>query len=1352
MNNESKIITVKVTVVLIGLMSICEARSEVSSQMADYRHIDLSKVVNVSQAGKGIFTTEKSELEQFPLNDARKSAAQVLDMKSIQRVFVRDGISFEVKGRHTGLIVLQGGREGNLAAKYPQKVSIPVGISGVEIYFLGQVGYLGYPETEKGKEVAKYVIKYKDGVEEEIKLINGVNFAGFGGIHYLPQATLAQVLNEGRGKVRKLFYYRHNLKRGKEVKCVEFIDSGTEIAPLLAAVTIRVKEGLNVMRGLKPLAEPDKIDLGLSAVSLNGKWKYQVDTGHEGEEKGYYKVPFDDHNWNRMNIPSNWYIEGLNYHGVVWYRHPFTVPEDWKNKFVRIWFGGVDYFADVWVNGTYLGRHEGYSAPFSYALSKKVKLGTDNLLVVRVDSPLETCQWQRKTLVKGLLGEWDARPPNQEGNTGGIWRSVYLVATKDVTLENVFVVPEFDNDYNSAKVEFRVELRNHSPKRLSSEIHIETKGKNFVSQPITSAKKVTISPGVSQHRLEIDVENPKLWWTWDHGKQNLYLANIRVRTGSTISDKKDFTFGLRDIKRDEKLGFYLNGKRFFIRGSNYLSAQWLSTMNRADYERDIQMMKEANLNALLMCVYVDAPEFYRVCDEKGIFLWQDMPFQWGFSLSEEFRRRAVNVVREAIVLLRNHPSICVWCCMNECNLSSTETGNAIYSAIEDQDPTRPVILNSGEWDTHHYPDWGTGTYVSCEGEKAILPSETGGACTLVGWQSARKILPEDKIFPVTRENYFSGDFHAAGRGGAVNQGSGTLYKSFQDYAASSQGWGARDVKCAVEHFRRNKYNPTIGYFQFHFDHCWPMIKTWSIVDYYRKPKPAYFALQETSQPVLACVDVYGDRWAQAKPGHEERYYGGDKFGGDVWVINDLYQAYPGSKLTWQLRDPEAKLLKQDSLSLDIKPNSVRKIGVIEWEIPYEVKTGRCRLNVELTEATGSVLSTNSYAFWVKNPSVNIDRAMLLRKGGLFFLDLSYYGDTPYHHNPFSVKEDLAIYPRLKFETVKYGGIPFNVYPEYDKEVEGESSVITKDCLIPIDNIIASKVVLLVGGGNWPFEEGKRQIGNIELLYADGTKQEKELRSWEDVWDYISDPETVHKSKRVWGYVTGVAIDAEDVPLTGIRKSGNIAIFAVAIEGESSYAQDKNKGPEIKETTEVDKVYEPGRYKSFNEEIFDSLEETKKIVYESDFEGGSMWGEVEAGKGKPKAGKNGNTLFSLDACQGYSRLMKRGLSSEAFTLSSQVRVLEGRSYVNVLVSLARRGKGYLVRVGGHVSPMKWYRLKVVTSKGIMQLFLDDELIVERKEDKYSEVKAVGIEARGNGLDIDDIKLETENYHKQVRLEM
>ncbi len=195
------------------------------------------------------------------------------------------------------------------------------------------------------------------------------------------------------------------------------------------------------------------IDEARKVTSLNGSWRYRKDEKGTGVAGQFHQPSTDISGWRTMDIPANWYLTEVGaYHGVIWFARDFEVRDDPDGREHDLVFHGVDYTADVWLNGKHLGRHEGYFAPFALSTLGSLKRGA-NRLVVRVDSPYDDVEYREipkkpgtewpvsdeykerwpvgHTLVKGSLLNFYHRPGHrtrfgQDANTGGIWQDVEL--------------------------------------------------------------------------------------------------------------------------------------------------------------------------------------------------------------------------------------------------------------------------------------------------------------------------------------------------------------------------------------------------------------------------------------------------------------------------------------------------------------------------------------------------------------------------------------------------------------------------------------------------------------------------------------------------------------------------------------------------------------------------------------------------------------------------------------------------------------------------------------------------------------------------------------------------------------
>ena len=721
---------------------------------------------------------------------------------------------------------------------------------------------------------------------------------------------------------------------------------------------------------------------GASALSLDGDWKYLPFEGTTNLAEP--AVP--DADWPAMRLPSNWFLKGkkeypvaidlspvspgaivnpgvlaaagpergLDYSGTIWFRRHFPYTPGGGIAILR--FDMVDYFADVYMNGHLAGHHEGSFQPFEFDVSRWVVPG-DNVVAVKVGAPAQVIDWteeyaaswpRHQTQVKGIFGYHDTRPGGtsgrgQERGTGGILGNVTLRPSSGVDLVRAEVAP-MDVTEQGATIRIDYVLQNWTGAERTGTLTGDIAPKNFTSDRRDRfTQPVTLAPGETRVRVTRRIDQPALWWSWDYGKPNLYQLTTTLSGGPT--GEQHTTFGIRSIRHDEKWVWYLNGRRIFPRGSNYISTQWLSQADRAWYERDVDLMLKANLNSIRVHAHLERPEFYDLADERGLMLWQDFPLQWGYSDLPAFHAEATRQLADMVGLFFNHPSIIAWSMHNESphamewmkrkvqnqNLALDE---ALLAEAVKRDPTRVAHRDSGTGDGHPYPGW----YGGKVSDYSTLPGAPFlteyGAQALPIPETLKSMLPAEALWPIPAAAGDGWAFHNFQRDQTFNIAKVPLGKTLEDFIWLSQNHQAALLRFATEQYRRAKWSKVTGLYQFMFVDDWPSVP-WSVVDYYRRPKRGYTTLSESMQPTLPSIE-----YAIDNPGAPIT----------LWVVNDRFDAFPGARLKWTIGGQE------HSHTLDVPADGVIKASVIG--AGTAIAAGTDTLEVWLEDAAGRALGKN----------------------------------------------------------------------------------------------------------------------------------------------------------------------------------------------------------------------------------------------------------------------------------------------------------------------------------------------------------------------------------------------------------
>jgi beta-mannosidase len=669
-------------------------------------------------------------------------------------------------------------------------------------------------------------------------------------------------------------------------------------------------------------------------LSLDGEWQLawgEMGAGPTSEWRAV-KVPGSAHlQWlpaaQIYNREASW-VSSKEW----WYKRTFTVPAAFAGKRVRLEFEATDYFAEAFLNGHRLGRHEGYVDPYLYDITGLVKPGEEYELRVRVWTPVHYYWKHRPYTVKGSYGGVDQKP--DDITALGITRAVRLVAGSAQRIRDIAVVTRLQSD-GSALVEVQAEMDGEPADAQWS----------FTLAPQTfqgTAIRASVPASQRSVRVEILVKQPRLWWTWDLGKPELYTLETRLSDAAGVADARRFHVGIREIQRRGDQ-FFLNGKRVFLRGTNIYANLWLSEMDRTRYARDLDVIQKMNVNTIRIHCHFENPEFYDLADERGLLLWQDFLEAW-YPHDTEFSRHAAALYDNHIRLVRNHPSIAVWAPSDEEDLENYRDLSkhlaARASLLDPQD--RWVQRSTGRWgDAHLYHGWYGDSIWEYTKMNEPLVTELG-ATALPAKESLDRFLKDKWPIPKYAEDW---EYHRLQLPEARNAWGDLEKQTPEQLISKSQDYVSRLFQVALERVRRRKAEGAGGIFHFFAIDFWPSV-TMAAIDFYRVPTKVVDTVGRSFAPVAALFDYDRDEW---KTGEQVKV--------GLWAVNDTYRSYPGARVNWRIENTSA----QGSFARSIAEDSSAKAGDVTWQAGAP---GRYRL-IASVSAGGQQLSENVFEFAVK---------------------------------------------------------------------------------------------------------------------------------------------------------------------------------------------------------------------------------------------------------------------------------------------------------------------------------------------------------------------------------------------------
>ena len=356
--------------------------------------------------------------------------------------------------------------------------------------------------------------------------------------------------------------------------------------------------------------------------SLNGSWKFHWVKKPAERPIFFYKESYDVSQWDDIEVPSNWELQGYGipiytnhvypfpknppfipheYNPVGSYKRQFTIPEQWKDKEVFIHFGGVRTAMYLWINGQMVGYNEGSKTPAEFNITKYLKKGLNQVAV-------EVYRWADASYMEDQ-DFW---------RISGIEKEVYLYATNQVTLDDYTILGDLDNTYTNGQFSIDLSLRNTGlqTQEANVEVHLLDGDQtilNFeqkVDLPSGQLKEVSFSDEVA-NVAKWTAETPNLY---------TYLIQIKDVNGQ-LKEATSAKVGFRKVEVQNNQ-FLVNGVPVYLKGVNLHDHDPI-TGHVVDKELallDLKIMKENNLNAIRCSHYPKSDFFYRLCDEYGFYV------------------------------------------------------------------------------------------------------------------------------------------------------------------------------------------------------------------------------------------------------------------------------------------------------------------------------------------------------------------------------------------------------------------------------------------------------------------------------------------------------------------------------------------------------------------------------------------------------------------------------------------------------------------------------------------------------------------------------------------------------------
>lgn len=382
--------------------------------------------------------------------------------------------------------------------------------------------------------------------------------------------------------------------------------------------------------------------------------------------------------WRDVRVGLQWnaqFADMRDYMGVAWYRTQFDVPQFSTNRRTIVRFGAVDYFSEVWINGTRVGAHEGGYTPFHFDITEAVRPGRNEMILRVVDPPMNEAE-NRARFPEMMYNELPHGKQNWYVQTGGIWQPVTLEFRLNRYIESVHVTPQMNGEVS---VTVRVAASGTFNGMFNEPLSVTVRNP---SGGIEFTETMRARDG-GAHTLRGRVRAPRLWQPGDPA-----LYSVEVALGDSSSDTVRDRFGFRSFEaRDGR--FYLNGEPYYMIAAldQDFYPETIYTPPSEHYVREMMLRaKRMGLNMLRCHIKVPDPMYLRVADEVGMLVWYEIP-SWNDTnhFSPRAAERGETILREMTERDWNHPSIVVQSIINEswgANLREPEQRRWLLAAFE----------------------------------------------------------------------------------------------------------------------------------------------------------------------------------------------------------------------------------------------------------------------------------------------------------------------------------------------------------------------------------------------------------------------------------------------------------------------------------------------------------------------------------------------------------------------------------------------------------------------------------------------------------------------------------------------
>lgn len=652
-----------------------------------------------------------------------------------------------------------------------------------------------------------------------------------------------------------------------------------------------------------------------------------------------------------------------------WFRKEFKLPasEDGKNVILKL--HGINYKANVWLNGIKISDSSQVKGPFRIIeldVTKQINYDGDNVLALEILRPFNPNKKDGDLAID--YADWIHYPPDYNG---GIVNNVEIKTYNKVGVQYPLVTTKFDlPSLNVAHLNVYAVVTNYTNAAQDAVV----KGK--INDDVSFEQQVHLMPNEKKQIVfnsndyhQLNINNPRIWWPWQYGKPQLNKISISVDKDGKISNTIIENFGIREITsafiNNASREFIVNGKPIMLRGAAWSPDIFQRHSLQRD-EQELKLVRDMNMNIVRSEGKFEDDNFYDVCDEKGLLVmtgwmccgaWQ-YPENWNGAE----RKVAMSSDSSMMYWLRNKACIMVW--LNGSDMPPRDTNvERDYLNIEaalhwpsplistaDESKSKVSGYSGVKMDGPY--DWVPPVYweedTSEYGGTWSFATEISPGPSIPPYESLIKFLPKDSIWPANSDwLYHCGTMQFGNTkifDSALNERYGKS-GSIKKYLAKAQLQNYEGERAMMEAYGLKKYNTATGVVQWMLANPWPSL-IWHTYDYYLYPAGSYFGMKKAMEPLHVMYSYKSN---------------------EVDIINSLLQKFDGLSVKAGIYNLDGSLKYSNAVTTSVGEDSIKKCFVLPQ---INGLSGTYFLRLELKDEKGKTESINCYWLSTRSDALN----------------------------------------------------------------------------------------------------------------------------------------------------------------------------------------------------------------------------------------------------------------------------------------------------------------------------------------------------------------------------------------------